>query len=107
MRPSVINNFRYGYTPAHAHQVLLSVANAQETGSSLAGLLLGMPSGISKENVIPMTLYHHYGALFLQDDWRAAPRLTLNLGLRWDFETSTAETHDQVTLFDTAQPSSL
>jgi hypothetical protein len=84
-----------------------SVANIQETGSSLAGLLLGLPSGISKENDIPLTLYHHYGAIFLQDDFRVSSRLTLNLGLRWDFETSTGETHGEVTRFDTGQPSLL
>ena len=84
-----------------------SVANVQETGSSLAGLLLGLPSGISKENDIPLTLYHHYGAIFLQDDWRASSRLTLNLGLRWDFESSTGESHGEVTRFDTDQPSPL
>ncbi len=25
-------------------------------------------------------------AFFIQDDWRATPRLTLNLGMRWDYE---------------------
>ncbi|HKA01765.1 MAG TPA: TonB-dependent receptor, partial [Candidatus Solibacter sp.] len=84
-----------------------SVANAQETGSSLASLLLGLPSGISKENDIPLTLYHHYGAIFVQDDWRVSSRLTLNLGLRWDFESSTGEAHGEVTRFDTNQPSLL
>jgi hypothetical protein len=84
-----------------------TVPNIQETGSSLASLLLGLPNGISKENVQPLTLFHHYGAAFLQDDWRVSSRLTLNLGLRWDFETATAESHDQVTLFDTNAPSPL
>lgn len=79
--------------------------NIAETGSSLASLLLGMPSGISKENVAPLPLYHHYGAIFLQDDWRASARLTLNLGLRGDVETGTAESHGQVTSFDTYAPS--
>ena len=83
------------------------VTNQLETGSSLASLLLGLPSGISKESVIPMTLYHHYAGVFFQDDWRITSRLTANIGLRWDVETGTAETHDQVAAFDPNAPSPL
>jgi hypothetical protein len=33
------------------------------------------------------TLHHTYGGLYLQDKWRPTPNLTLNAGLRWQFET--------------------
>ena len=33
------------------------------------------------------TLGHTYNGLYIQDKWRATPRLTLNGGLRWEFET--------------------
>ena len=92
--------FSFSRTPTRGPVPGASVSNSLETGSSLGSLLLGIPAGISKESVSPLTLYHHYGAVFFQDDWRVSGRLTLNLGLRWDFETPTAESHQQVTVFD-------
>jgi hypothetical protein len=84
-----------------------TVANAQETGSSLATLLMGLPGSISKETDIPLTLYHHYGAAYVQDDFKLSSRITANLGLRWDLETPTGESHQQVATLDTTQPSIL
>lgn len=84
-----------------------SPANSAETGSSLASLLLGLPASGSDQSIIPLTLFHHYGAAFVQDDWRATRNLTFNLGLRWDFETGTEETHGQITSFDLAAKSQL
>lgn len=38
--------------------------------------------------------------LFAQDDWRFNRRLTLNLGLRWDFLSHPYEAHDQQAAFN-------
>ncbi len=38
--------------------------------------------------------------LFAQDDWRVSRRLTLNLGMRWDFLSHPYEAHDQQSAFD-------
>jgi hypothetical protein len=72
----------------------------ESTGSSLASFLLGIPSQVSQEIVRPITIYHHYGAAYAQDDWKIFRNLTLNLGLRWDFETPTANKQQLVSSFD-------
>src|SRR5207245_7309127 len=48
------------------------------TGLNSATLLYGNPNAVTHRT--------NYG-LFLQDDWRFRPRLTLNLGLRYDAST--------------------
>jgi Carboxypeptidase regulatory-like domain len=39
-------------------------------------------------------------ALFVQDDWRVSRNLTLNLGLRYEFNSVVKEAHDQIGNFD-------
>lgn len=75
-------------------------SNVAVAGSSTASLLLGLPTSGSKETIVPITIFHNYGAVFAQDDWKATRNLTLNLGLRWDIETGTNETHGLITNFD-------
>lgn len=81
--------------------------NATDTGSSLASFLLGLPASGAAERVSPTTEYHHYGAGFIQDDYKVTSSLTLNLGLRYDIETGTAEVNQQITSFDLDAPSQL
>jgi hypothetical protein len=55
------------------------------SGNSIASWLLGTPSsGSSGYNLLGVYQEHYY-APWVQDDWRITNRLTLNLGLRWDF----------------------
>ena len=55
------------------------------SGNSIASFLLGTPAaGTIDFNVFPMFLYRYFAPYF-QDDWKISRKLTLNLGLRWDF----------------------
>lgn len=55
------------------------------SGNSIASFLLGdITSGSNTINT--KTFWStHYWAPFIQDDWKVTPKLTLNLGVRWDF----------------------
>ncbi|MBS1806974.1 MAG: TonB-dependent receptor [Acidobacteria bacterium] len=81
--------------------------NVTDTGSGFASFLLGIPASGSKEQLTPITVYHHYYAGYWQDDWKVNNRLTLNLGVRWDYETGTGETHRLVANFDPLKDSHL
>lgn len=50
--------------------------------------------------------FRYYGA-YLQDDWRVTGRLTLNLGLRYDYNTPWRERFNRVTDWNPTAPSPL
>ena len=58
--------------------------NSSQTGASLASALLGLPAGggFALNNVIDYTIASWGG--YFQDAWKLTPRVTLNLGLRYD-----------------------
>ena len=62
--------------------------NTGETGSgsALASFLLGMPSGGNFPRTANRFSTQYYYGFFFQDNWRATKRLTVNLGLRWDYQ---------------------
>lgn len=66
------------------------------SGNELATFLLGHPtSGFADVNMDPSYRNHRY-ALFFNDDWKVRLRLTVNVGLRWDYETPLAERYDRM-----------
>jgi carboxypeptidase family protein len=69
------------------------------SGNSLASFLLGtLPGGGNNGadyNVLTSSVQRYY-APYIQDDWKVTRKLTLNVGLRWDFNLAPFERHDRI-----------
>lgn len=68
-------------------------------GRDLASFLLGIPVGGSTSLIDNPTVYDtssSYIGMFFQDDFRISPKLTLNLGLRYEFETGVKEKEGRI-----------
>ncbi len=69
---------------------------AAGSGSGLADLLLGYPTSGSIAWATNNYVAYHYYAAYFQDDFKLSRNITLNLGLRWDVDTSPSERHDGI-----------
>jgi hypothetical protein len=69
-------------------------ANAS-SGDPMAGLLLGTFSSVGYQITPAYALQQIYTAPFVQDDWRVTDKLTVNLGLRWDYESPFSERYNK------------
>jgi Carboxypeptidase regulatory-like domain len=84
------------------------------TGHPIADFLLGyysggsvfQPSAFSNPDAAGNARQYNfkYIAPYIQDDWKVNPRLTLNLGVRWDFRTAPYETNDHFGWLDVSNP---
>ncbi len=74
-------------------------------GQDLAAFLLGLPTGGSFDLNAARTNQAGYYALFLHDDFRIRPSLTLNLGIRYERDLPTTERYNRsVNGFDFTSP---
>jgi hypothetical protein len=98
------NGGRYHETPFDFSNILSAGPDPSNvtagTGDSIASMMLGTPyygqTGIS---TLPITRTWFHG-IYVQDDWKATKRLTLNAGIRWELQLPVTERHNRQTWFD-------
>jgi len=73
---------------------------SQTAGFGLASFLLGTPASGASQWPPAAALQSSYYAAYVQDTFRVTTRLTLNLGMRYDYESPYTDRFDQLTNFD-------
>jgi hypothetical protein len=71
-------------------------------GDALADELLGLPINSTIDTLINVRNRQYVPSAFIQDDYRASGKLTLNLGLRYDYFSPIVSVNNQQSNFDYA-----
>ena len=72
----------------------------QAAGLGLADMLLGRVATIDQSGLSGVDYYQWYQGVYAQDTWRAARRVTINAGIRWEPFFSQDLTRGANTIFD-------
>ncbi len=94
-------NFNTNYTRGP-----MDNSTAPPIGAGLASFLFGIPTGGNVDINASSAAQSTFTGLYIQDDWRVARRLTLNMGVRWEYESAPTERFNRMVRgFDFVTPS--
>jgi hypothetical protein len=91
------------FTGASTANLVNGVA-AAGTGFDLASFLLGRPDTIALQYGNFGNLYFRTASydVYMTDDWRLSPKFSLNIGLRWDYQSPITELRGHLVNLDIA-----
>ena len=79
--------------------------SSSSQGNSVASMLIGWGSGGNYHIDPPSASASQYYGFYMQDDWKLTRRLTINLGVRYDFDVPRTERFNRLSWFDFDAPS--
>ncbi len=102
------HNFKTGYEFTYVRQIVQDVNpiygdmeyQSSFTGYTISDFLFGVPNEIDLTNKFVAHLRQGGHSAFIQDDWRVLSRLTLNLGVRYEYASHFYEKDSRLTNFD-------
>lgn len=79
-------------------------ASQSGTGNGFASFLLGQVDSSTVSQPVAVGARKSYWGFFVQDDYHATKRLTLNLGLRYEWQPPAIEAHDRMSNISLTTP---
>jgi hypothetical protein len=90
----------FSFTGVNTEQVVNGSPVSKGTGYDMADFLLGLPASTSITNYLNGNDVFYYrqntGAVYANDDYRLSTKVTLNMGLRWEFYGPQTEKYDHM-----------
>jgi Carboxypeptidase regulatory-like domain/TonB dependent receptor len=103
IQQTLLNN--YGVFGFNGTNIKDAVSAKTVAVPGFANFVMGLPTSVSQD--APVTGYTNNWStgLFFQDNFRIVPRLTLNLGVRWDIQTPPTDPLNRGTSFQVGEQS--
>jgi hypothetical protein len=95
-------SFNSGWT-----QQVTTAGSSSTQGFGFASFLLGTVASGAISHTIDIAEASAYWGLYVQDDWKISPKLTLNIGARWEVDIPRTERYNRLSYFDINAPSPL
>jgi hypothetical protein len=90
------NLMGFGFSPTPTANTFQN-PNWALTGDSWASFLVGAPEAGASAYVAPQDTRVHFYSLYFQDDYKLSRRVTLNLGLRYEYESAPVDPEYRLT----------